>query len=125
MLEQLKKRPKRDAEHVDLSEEKDDGSQDGDDVEKEAKDADEDMDCAGNDDEDSENEGDSSDSDDDFEDPSKKNISVEIPQPVNSKAATVVKKKDGLRKMKEKYVWIKTRSSPHVLQGVLDHGCSE
>ncbi|RAL54778.1 hypothetical protein DM860_017617 [Cuscuta australis] len=121
MLEQLKKRPKRDAEHVDLSEEKDDGSQDGDDVEKEAKDADEDMDCAGNDAEDSENEGDSSDSDDDFEDPPRKNINVDIPQPVNSKAATVVKKmKDGLRKMKEKYVRIKTRSSPHVLQGVLD-----
>ncbi|VFQ65229.1 unnamed protein product [Cuscuta campestris] len=121
MLVQLKKRPKRDAEHVDLGEEKDDGSKDADDVEKEDKDDDEVMDCAGNDAEDPEHEGDSSDSDDDFEEPPKKNISVDIPQPVNSKVATVVKKrKDGLRKMKEKYMRIKTRSSPHVLQGVLD-----
>ncbi|VFQ70678.1 unnamed protein product [Cuscuta campestris] len=121
MLVQLKKRPKRDAEHVDLGEEKDDGSKDADDVEKEDKDDDEVMDCAGNDAEDPEHEGDSSDSDDDFEEPPKKNISVDIPQPVNSKVAIVVKKrKDGLRKMKEKYMRIKTRSSPHVLQGVLD-----
>ncbi|VFQ81219.1 unnamed protein product [Cuscuta campestris] len=111
MLVQLKKRPKRDAEHVDLGEEKDDGSKDADDVEKEDKDDDEVMDCAGNDAEDPEHEGDSFDSDDDFEEPPKKNISVDIPQPVNSKVATVVKKrKDGLRKMKEKYMRIKTRS---------------
>lgn len=120
-LAEIKKRPKVHAAHVDLGEDDkdcvDDGGANGND--NAGSDVSGDDAVSGGDDGGSAEE--EADSDDAFDDPPRKTSTDPSPSASRKNGASVKKRKrQGITKMKEKYLRIQSRASPNVLQKVVE-----
>ncbi|VFQ76780.1 unnamed protein product [Cuscuta campestris] len=120
-LAEIMKRPKVHAAHVDLGDDDEDSVEDGGANGNDNAGSDVSRDDAVSGGDEGGNAEEETDSDDAFDDPPRKTSTDSSPSASRKNAATVKKRKrEGITKLKEKYLRIQSRASPNVLQKVVE-----